>query len=138
MIKLVVGIDSLQDYARFMESYLVDYEGGQVNPVHTRHKPKRDAELVREGSIYRVIKNVIVCRQEIIGFEQFEHPVKGNMWAVMCDPEIIATVPTAKRPFQGWRYLESDAAPKDIGVYDANQEQPPEEMGDDLAAAGLL
>lgn len=138
MIKLVVGVDSLNDYAQFMENWLVDYEGMQANPVHTRHKPKRDIELVRDGSIYRVIKNMIVCRQKIIGFEPFEHPVKGNMWMIMCDPEIIATVPMAKRPFQGWRYLEPAAAPKDIGVYDPNQEQPPEEMQDDLASAGLL
>lgn len=138
MIKLVVGIDSLHEYAQLMERWLIDYEGAKANPVHTRHKPKREAELVRDGSIYRVIKNVIVCRQKIIGFEPFEHPVKGSMWMVMCDPEIIATRPMAKRPFQGWRYLEPAAAPPDIGVYDAGQDQPPEEMQGDLAAAGLL
>lgn len=138
MIKLVVGIDSLQEYGQSMGDWLVDYQGGVANPVYTRHKPKRDAELLDGGSIYRVIKNTIVCRQRIIGFESFEHPAKGNMWMIMCDPEIIKVMPTAKRPFQGWRYLQPEAAPKDIGVFDIDEDQPPEDMQDDLMAAGLL
>ena len=63
---------------------------------------------------------------------------KGNMCMIMQSAEMIRTVSTPRRPFQGWRYLKSSDAPRDIGLYTGDEEVPPEEMAEDLRAAGLL
>lgn len=138
MIKLVVGVDTLDEFAQIQKRDVLDYHGASANPVYTRHRPKRSDELTRDGSIYRVIKNRIVCRQKIIGFDEIEHPVKGKMCVIMVDPQIHTTIQKPKRPFQGWRYLEPAAAPKDTGVYLGEEDRPPEDMAQDLAESGLL
>ncbi len=64
LIKLVVGVETSQE----LESYgrrLVAAEG--VWRVRTRNTPVRAGELIAGGSLYRVIKGVIVCRQRILG-----------------------------------------------------------------------
>lgn len=138
MVKLVVGATDLDHFADWQRSSLVPYEGAMANMVWTRHRPKRSDELLDGGSIYRVVKNRIVCRQRIIGFEEAIDPIKGKMCLIMTEPVIIKTVSTPKRPFQGWRYLQPADAPQDIGEYNPNEEAPPEEMAEELAAAGLL
>lgn len=140
MIKLAVGAESLADFADYAYSHAVDYHGEKVNPVWTRHKPKRADELVRKGYIYRVIKNRIVCKQKILGFEPFEHPVKGKMNMIMTGFPIIKTAAQMHRPFQGWRYFEPAKTPKDIGPYnpDDEGEAPPADLAEALSAAGLL
>jgi len=138
MIKLVVGMDDLDQFADWQRRNLMPYEGAMAHTVMTRHAPKRADELIDSGSIYRVIKNRIVCRQKIIGFEEIIHPMKGKMNLIMTEPVIIKTVSTPKRPFQGWRYLKLNDAPKDVGEYVQGDDAPPEEMAEELAAAGLL
>lgn len=139
MIKLVVGVQDMEHFQEVQQRNTIDYNGGRAVPVHTRHKPKRDSDLVEGGSLYRVIKNRIQCRQKIIGFETIQHEEKGKMCLIMCDPEIIQTVSTPKKPFQGWRYLEPAAAPRDVGVYDAANDEPiPPELEDALRESGLI
>ena len=139
MIKLVVGIDNLDAYARLIQEQAVDYYGQPANQVWTRHKPKREGELVRDGSIYRVIKGRIQCHQRILGFEQVEHAQKGKMCLIMTEPTLIRTVAQPHRPFQGWRYFEPAKAPRDLGVYEVGEgDELPADLAEDLAAAGLL
>ena len=138
IIKLAVGAESLDDLADYQRRTLMPYEGGMAVPVWTRYKPTRSDELLNGGSIYRVIKRRIVCRQQIVGFEEAQHPAKGKMCLIMCSPEIITTVAAPKRPFQGWRYLKQKDAPADSGIYDPENEAPPAELADDLREAGLL
>ncbi len=138
MIKLVVGADDLRHFAQIQKREQIEFKGALASPVRTRNMPRRAEDLLDGGSIYRVIKNRIVCRQRIIGFDQIQDPIKGTMSLIITDPEIIATFPTAKRPFQGWRYLESSAVPKDQGIFNIDDERPPAEMEKELAALGLL
>lgn len=138
MIKLVVGVESLEDYAAVLKDHLVPYQGQMANRVWTRYAPKRAEELIKSGSIYRVIKNRIQCRQRILGFEQVEHPVKGTMCQIMTEAALIRTVSMPKRPFQGWRYLKPVDAPADIGLYQYGEDRPPEEMEAELSALGLI
>lgn len=138
LIKLVVGIDNLDDFAALQERDRVKYHGQLANPIWTRHKPKRDKELIEGGSAYRVIKNRIVCRQKILGFEIVEDTPKGKMCMILVEPTIYTTIAKPKRPFQGWRYLEPDAAPRDTGTYQSPEDRPPPEMAKALAESGLL
>jgi hypothetical protein len=75
--------------------------------------PKRGEALLDGGSIYWVIKGLIQCRNPIVGLE--ETTKNGHRaCAIMMDPKIIPVIPTPRRAFQGWRYLQKEDAPKDL------------------------
>ncbi len=98
---------------------------GQPWILHTRQTPKRAAELVDGGSVYRVFKGVVLCRQRILAVDTV-----GDGQAARChvtlDPEIIRTSPAPRRPFQGWRYLEGPEAPVDLSGGEGAEGAPPE------------
>ncbi len=80
-IKLSVGPDSLDDLKQWQAGRLKQLKAAGKKPqlTHvTRHKPKRDAELLDGGSIYWVIKGRIVARQRLLGFrsamKEEQHP----------------------------------------------------------------
>lgn len=118
MIKLVVGLDTLDE--------LLQWRSGETGPwiLTTRQTPKRADELVAGGSVYRVIKGVILCRQRILAVDTV-----GEGQAVRChitlDETIQRTAPTPRRPFQGWRYLSAADAPPDL-VDGETGDLPPE------------
>ena len=148
MIKLVVGVDSLEDFALLQEkgAERVIFNGingeQEANIVRTRYKPKRADEILSSGgSIYRVIKGRICCRQKVIGFDTYESKEKGTLCLILTDTKIIQTQSMFHRPFQGWRYFEQSKAPKDRGLYVLGQgqnEAPPPEIENALKDAGLL
>lgn len=141
MIKLVVGVEDLDDFLRCTRAETFDYNGVPAAPVWTRFKAKRADEILKTGgSIYRVIKNKIQCRQKIIGFEMVETKEKGTQCMIVVEPELIQTYSTPRRPFQGWRYLEPAAAPKDRGIYLGNnqREEIPADLESELRESGLL
>jgi len=141
IIKLVVGLEDLEDFYQHQKITTFDYHGTLANDCYTRYKPKQaDEILATGGSLYRVIKNRIVCRQKIIGFEAIETPDKGSQCAIITDAQMIQTIIKPKRPFQGWRYLKPSDAPKDRGLYTGGGEfeEIPPEMEDELRDAGLL
>lgn len=141
MIKLIVGAESLEQYAQWQESQVMDYHGQPAVPCMTRFMAKRADEILRSGgSLYRVHKSRIICRSKILGFEMVDVEGQGKKCMIMQSPEIMSVVNAPHRPFQGWRYFEQGAAPDDRGVYIIGQddEQPPEEMSDELREAGLL
>lgn len=117
MIKLCVGVDSVEDLADWQVKRAKEREkkGKPANPFHdTRMTPKRAEEMLAGGSLYWVIKNHIVVRQKLIGFEQVKDKDGKAMCRVHLDPELVRTKSRKKRPFQGWRYLEPGDAPPDI------------------------
>ena len=140
LIKLAVGIKDLPHLAERQPAFYIDFNGKLAVPVRTRHKPREDEALLNGGSLYWVIKNNIMCRQSIIGIEQYTDEEDGKFCMIFLDPEMIMTAPIAKRPFQGWRYLKGSDVPADRGVYIAGEteESLPPEMENDLRDAGLL
>lgn len=140
MIKLVVGVDTLEEFAVRQKDERVKFEGQWAIPCWTRFQPKRAEEIVKSGgSIYRVIKNRIVCRHRILGFQMVEVEKEGIFCQIMQHPDIIQTIAMPRKPFQGWRYLDEKDVPKDRGIYRLGQgDEPPAEMAEELRAAGLL
>lgn len=139
MIKLVVGVDDLDDFAAWHAKSLFSHDGRTVNAVHTRNWPRRQGELLEGGSIYRVIKGRILCRQKIVDFAEGQNDEYGRHCMILVEPEIIQTVAQPHRPFQGWRYLTAKDAPQDRGKYGANDEKDaPEDLKEALRASGLL
>ncbi|MAF98518.1 MAG: hypothetical protein CMH26_07780 [Micavibrio sp.] len=140
LIKLVAGVQTLEDYAEIQKREVFDYHGQPATACWTRYKPKRGDEILRDGgSIYRVIKNKIQCRFKILGFEIVEQPDGKTMCMIVQDARMIKTLSKPRRPFQGWRYLEPGKAPADRGVYsDADAEDIPPDIEAGLKEAGLL
>ncbi len=140
IIKLAVGVDDIAHLYDIQRHHEIDYHGMRAVPCWTRYKPTRGDEIVKKGgSIYRVVKNRIVCRHRILGYEIVETEAKGKMCMIMQDAEMIETVHTPRRPFQGWRYLKGADIPADKGVYTGGIiEDIPEDLEDELKEAGLL
>jgi hypothetical protein len=141
IIKLAVGVNDIAHFYDIQRHHEIDYGGGRAVPCWTRYKPKLADEILGSGgSIYRVIKNRIVCRHKILGFEMIETQEKGTMCAIMQSPKMIETVHMPKRAFQGWRYLKLSDIPNDKGVYTggALQDNIPHDLEEGLKEAGLL
>ncbi|MBL4588934.1 MAG: DUF1489 family protein [Alphaproteobacteria bacterium] len=140
MIKLVVGIETLQDFYELQKREAVEYYGQKAVPCWTRYKPRQADDIIRsEGSIYRVIKNRIQCRAKILGFEMVETD-NGTKCMIMQSTEMVQTVSTPRRPFQGWRYLKLADVPEDRSIYLGQDvcDTPPEDMKNELEEMGLL
>lgn len=79
----------------------------------TRNKPKRTNELLAEGSIYWVIKGLIVGRNRILELRPMIYGGRPHC-GIVYDSQLIRVVPRPRRAFQGWRYLEAKDAPLDL------------------------
>jgi len=115
--KLSVGsenIDTLRDWQKVVVRRRVR-KGLTPHHQHvTRMTPKRSDELLDGGSIYWVIKGLIICRNTIVSLDEARTADGRKACAIMMDPKIVPVVPTPKRPFQGWRYLKAEDAPADL------------------------
>lgn len=140
LIKLAVGSESIETLHDWQSGRVFDYHGQSALPVYTRHKPLRDKELLKDGSIYWVINRRIQVRQKLLGFETDEDHEGRRFCLIIVDPQLVRTVAQPHRPFQGWRYFDPAKAPADRGVFNPLQqdEAPPEEMEAELRAAGLI
>lgn len=109
MIKLCVGADTVED--------LIDWRRTHMDPgpwiLRTRQTPKRAAEMMDGGSVYRVFKGQILCRQRILDVATVGEGVNARC-EVTLEEEVVRVVPTPRRAFQGWRYLEAKDAPVDL------------------------
>jgi hypothetical protein len=107
IIKLVVGCDTIDDL-------LAWHKTGEPWIMNTRMTPKRVDEVLDGGSLYRVFKGQILCRQKILAIDTIGAG-PASRCEVTVDPPIIRVVPTPRRAFQGWRYLTAADAPEDLG-----------------------
>lgn len=109
LTKVAFGNPSIENLA---ERLLLRSVGG-VAEITTRYLPKRHAEIVGEegGSLYWIIRHQLVARSPILGFGEAD----GGRIAIRLDPELVLVQARRKRAHQGWRYLEHDSAPPDLG-----------------------
>ena len=117
MIKLCVGAESVEDLAEWQARRIKEAKKAKQPPNawhDTRMTPKRADDMLAGGSIYWVIKNLIVVRQKLLRFEAVLDSDDKPMCRIHLDPELVRVNPRGKRPFQGWRYLEPKDAPADL------------------------
>jgi len=119
MIKLCVGVTEV-------ETLEANAARSDWRIVHTRMTPKRAAEIEDGGSLYWVMKGSVTCRQRILDITTVGEG-KASRCEIRLDSQVIRTAPLARRPFQGWRYLEPKDAPPDLSVAQAT------DLPDDLA-----
>lgn len=131
MIKLVVGAATIEDLLDWRRSHS---RPGEPWVLRTRQTPKRAPEMIDGGSVYRVFKGVILCRQSILGVATVGEGPNARC-EVTLDEEIIRVVPQPRRAFQGWRYLEPQDAPADLAAETAGEVPP--ELARKLLEAGV-
>ena len=134
LIKLCVGVSEVSE----LKQWARDARKGLETLDHTtRMFPKRGDEILNGGSLYWVIRGMILCRQPIAGLV----PVRGKDGISRCridfKAKIVPVWPTPRRAFQGWRYLSDEDAPADLKK-GAIASEMNEEMRRELSALGLL
>src|ERR1051325_4050318 len=102
LIKLAVGVDDLAHMKKVQAARRK--QGGQSTRspywVYTRNTPRRSEERLSGGSLYWVVRGVIRCRQELVGFEEHIAEDDGRKY---CRIKVKRTlIPTAPRSCQAF------------------------------------
>lgn len=129
MQKLSVGSESIATLQDWQKTVVRRRKKRGLSPYHehvTRMFPKQIDALLDGGSIYWVIKGLIVCRNELVALEETKTRDGRKACSILMIPKLIPVVPTPKRPFQGWRYLKTEDAPADLGEIGGANDLPPE------------
>lgn len=136
LIKLCVGVES--------PDQLVDWQAkrraqtGRDHSFHiTRMWPRREAELLQNGSLYWVMKGFIKARQEITGLERITGDDGIARCAILLNPNVVNVELTPRRAFQGWRYFEGAQVPRDISETRSQESELPESLVHELARLGV-
>jgi len=140
LIKLAVGIDDLAHLKTVQAERRRQRRQAPRSPhwVYTRNTPRRSEELLGGGSLYWVVRGLIRCHQELVGFDEDVDAEDGRKYCrIKLKRTIVPTTPRACKAFQGWRYLEPDNAPPDLSKGDSDAEMPAE-MVAELKRLGLL
>ena len=135
LLKLCVGAVSVEDLLDWQTSQRPNWPEGRAIHV-TRMWPTREAEVL-EGSLYWVIKGVILARQRITDLQEVNLGDGIPRCALVLDQEVIRTKAAPRRPFQGWRYLDPKDSPRDLPRGRAKDDPLPPALAQALAELGL-
>ena len=130
LTKVAYGCDSI-DYLAERLALKAAHEPAFLT---TRYLPKRHAEIAGAGSLFWIIKHQLVGRSPITGFGEIE----GGRTAIYLAPRLILVAARPKRAHQGWRYLEDQDAPHDLGDAGGGVAELPPALVGELAGLGLL
>ena len=107
--------------------------GGTVL-MTTRYLPKRHVEILDGGSLYWIIKHQLVARAKVLRFE----PNAEGRQDMILEARVVPVAIYPKRAHQGWRYLNGNDAPPDLGEgISGGDDLPPELLGE-LAGLSLI
>ena len=148
LVKLCVGVNSIEQLETLQADRRSQAQrrGEQPENVHrTRHRPRRDRELLNGGSLYWIIKGFIRVRQTILRLDELRDDKDNKHCGIVLDPSLVRTELRARRPHQGWRYLETKDVAPDLPPELQNrlsdlssQNGPPADMAAELRELGLL
>lgn len=131
MIKMAPGLKELSE----LDTWFSARFRGDTAFISTKSCPTRQEELLSGGSVYWVFGTQILGRQALTSFEKNKPP--SGRCVIGVKRELIPVVPTPKRAFQGWRYLEDGDAPSDLPK-GREHEDIPRDVNAFLAQIGLL
>jgi hypothetical protein len=100
----------------------------------TRYLPKRFEEIAGQGSMFWILKHQLIARSAIVGFGELE----GGRVSIKLDPRLVLVEARPKRAHQGWRYLEGQDAPRDLGDGGEGIGAMPPGLVGKLAEMGLI
>jgi hypothetical protein len=137
LTKLAVGVRDI-DHLRELQA-----ERAQVNPPlrhRTRSFPRRHQEVTDGGSMYWVINGTMLVRQRIVDIIEDVRDSGEACTGLVLDPKLVPLAGRPTKPFQGWRYLRADEAPRDLtlGRRARGEDLLPPEMRRELQVLCLL
>jgi hypothetical protein len=141
IIKLCVGVEhvsELECWQRQQAEVVLKAKQPFVLQHLTRNTPRRKDEVLDGGSLYWVIKGLVQVRQRIVAIEPSARENGEPVCALVFDQELVQTERQPRRAFQGWRYLELDAAPPDLGSGSVAKGSLPPALVSELRDLGLL
>lgn len=132
LIKLCVGIETVEELAAWQARR-------GARPTHvTRQWPKRAKDLLAGGSLYWVVRGQVLCRQPILTLDTRVDETGVRRCVIGLDPAIVPTQPQPRRPFQGWRYLSPEDAPRDLAADTTPDGEIPPRLAAELAGFGVM
>jgi hypothetical protein len=139
LLKLCVGCDSVEDLVGWQAARVAERCAAGEPPFAyhvTRMRPRRERELLDGGSLYWVIRGLVLARQPILALEPRTGADGITRCALRLDPGVVRTLPQPRRAFQGWRYLAPQDAPADLPPGSASAVPP--RLALELAQIGVL
>lgn len=136
LIKLSVGTENIEGLQAWQDQPRAQAPDGSPRHI-TRMWPKREDEILSGGSIFWVIKGVILCRQPILRLDEYISDDGIRRCSIVCQPGLTRVMPTPKRAFQGWRYLKPEDAPEDLPEGRHDEIPLPPELTKALADIGV-
>lgn len=139
LVKLCVGVASVEELQAWRTQRRIETtaKGEEHISQHiTRMWPRRADDILNGGSLYWVFRGVIRARQRIVRFDERIGSDGIRRCAIVMDPELIRTEAQPRRAFQGWRYLATADAPRDLRK-DASDSGMPQELQVELARIGV-
>ncbi len=127
LTKIAFGAQSAESLRRWLESHEDEAR------LTTRYLPKRHEEMAG-GSLYWIHEHAIIGRSPLVGFAQKE----DRRWWIRLEPRLILVQPLARRAHQGWRYLDGNDAPPDLGGDIGTGDVLPGKLVSELAKLGLV
>jgi hypothetical protein len=95
ILKLCVGVSQISELADWQDERL--RRTRRIYHV-TRMRPRRAAEIVGRGSIYWVIRGMIMVRQKIVAIEPFTDEDGIGRCKLVFDAELVVVRPTPRLP----------------------------------------
>ena len=141
IVKLCVGCDTVQDLKDWQDERLKQLKRAGQTPElchRTLQAPRRREEVLEGGSLYWVIRGVILVRQRIVDLRPDTKDDGVACCGIVLDRELVATRAQARRAFQGWRYLPAADAPADLRVVGEGEGDMPRAMRADLRELRLI
>ncbi len=136
IVKLSVGI---RDIAHLRAVQLARAAISPPLRHQTRNAPRRRDELLDGGSIYWVIAGAVLVRQKLVDIIEDRWDDDTICAGLVLDPILVPVAATPMRAFQGWRYLQPEAAPPDIDADNPEIGQDmPVSLRQSLRKLGLL
>jgi hypothetical protein len=137
LTKLAVGVRDIE--------HLRDLQAVRIReqpPLRhrTRNFPRRRSEVIDGGSMFWVIGGTMMARQRVLDIIEDQRDDLTACASFILDPELVPLSGRPTRPFQGWRYLDPDAAPADMPAMGAivGLEALPASLRHELRALCLL
>jgi len=111
LTKLAVGVRDIEHLR------VLQMERAERNPPlrhRTRNFPRRHHEVIDGGSMYWVINGNMLVRQRIVDIIEDRRDDVSACTGLVLHPKLVPLAGRPTKPFQGWRYLRPDEAPRDL------------------------
>ena len=135
LLKVAVGIAEPAQLETVQRGRRHIVDGREVVYGYTKRMPTRRDDLIGGGSIFWVIRHVILLRQPILDMFMVTDEDGDTYCRLLYAPELVQVEARPLRAFQGWRYLDPATAPRDLSTTESDL---PAHLQQELRALGLL